>query len=216
MLNTTFSTRARRAALLALSAGAIGVFAAVGSTQSPRFYPDDPIARAPESQDASKAAPHDASQIFELTYNLFVNSGYKPSGLRAKNLNTIDEVPDSSWFTNRVGSRAFTNEELVRGANVGEPPDPSKWVLDPRENGRRAPRLHGHGRQGPYLVPRVRSAGQSGGRDRSRRYCDQDLLRPRLQPGGIVPDHFRSEEHDDRSEGHGTAPEWQENAVHAR
>ena len=129
MLNTTFSTRARRAALLALSAGAIGVFGAVGSTQSPRFYPDDPIARTPESQDASKAAPHDASQTFELAYNLFVNSGYKPSGLRAKNLNTIDEVPDSSWFTNRVGSRAFTNDELVRGANVGEPPDPSKWVL---------------------------------------------------------------------------------------
>ncbi len=129
MLNTTFSTRARRAALLALSAGAIGVFAAVASTQSPRFYPDDPIARVPESQDASKAAPYDASQIFELTYNLFVNAGYKPSGLRAKNLNTIDEVPDSSWFTNRVGTRAFTNDELVRGANVGEPPDPSKWVL---------------------------------------------------------------------------------------
>ena len=62
-------------------------------------------------------------------YNLFVTSGYKPSGLRAKNINTIDEVPDSSWFTNRIGTRPITNEELVRGANVGEPPDPSKWVL---------------------------------------------------------------------------------------
>ena len=67
--------------------------------------------------------------MYELLYNLFVTAGYKPSGLRAKNINTIDEVPDSSWFTNRIGTRPITNEELVRGANVGAPPDPSKWVL---------------------------------------------------------------------------------------
>ena len=112
-----------------LSVGALGLFASAASTQSPRFYPDDPIAREPESQDASKAAPYDQSQMYELMYNLFVTSGHEPSGLRAKNINTIDEVPDSSWFTNRVGTRAITNEELVRGPNVGAPPDPSKWVL---------------------------------------------------------------------------------------
>ena len=129
MFTSSFSTRARRAAILALSVGAVGFFATGASTQGPRFYPDDPIAREPESQDASKAAAYDQSQMYELLYNLFVTSGYKPSGLRAKNINTIDEVPDSSWFSNRVGARPFTNEELVRGANVGEPPDPSKWVL---------------------------------------------------------------------------------------
>ena len=96
-------------ALLALSVGAIGLFATGASTQSPRFYPDDPIAREPESQDASKAAPYDQSQMYELVYNLFVTSGYKPSGLRAKNINTIDEVPDSSWFTNRIGTRPITD-----------------------------------------------------------------------------------------------------------
>jgi hypothetical protein len=129
MLTSTFSIRSRRAALLTLSVGAIGFFASGASTQGPRFYPDDPIAREPESQDASKAAPYDQSQMYELLYNLFVTSGYEPSGLRAKNINTIDEVPDSSWFTNRVGTRAISDEELIRGANVGEPPDPSKWVL---------------------------------------------------------------------------------------
>ncbi len=123
------SSRARRVGFLLLSTGAIGLFATGASTQSPHFYPDDPIARAPESQDASKAAPYDQSQMYELTYNLFVNSKHQASGLRAKNINTIDEVPDSSWFTNRVGTRPMTNEELVRGANVGQPPDPSAWVL---------------------------------------------------------------------------------------
>jgi hypothetical protein len=129
MLTSTFSTRARRAGFLVFSVAALGVFASSASTQGPRFYPDDPIAREPESQDASKAAPYDQSQMYELMYNLFVTSGYKPSGLRAQNINTIDEMPDSSWFTNRIGTRAITHDELIRGANVGEPPDPSKWVL---------------------------------------------------------------------------------------
>ncbi len=129
MSTSTFSTRRHRAGLLVLSVVALGVLSGSASTQSPRFYPDDPIAREPESQDASKAAPYDQSQMYELVYNLFVTAGYKPSGLRAKNINTVDEVPDSSWFTNRIGTRAITTDELVRGANVGDPPDPSKWVL---------------------------------------------------------------------------------------
>src|SRR6476661_5051007 len=129
MLTPQFSTRARRAGVLILSLAASGLFASIVGTQGLRFYPDDPIAREPESQDASKAAPYDFGQIFELSYNLFVTSGYKPSGLRAKNINTIDEVPDSCWFTNRIGTRAVTTDEITKGANVIGPPDPSKWVL---------------------------------------------------------------------------------------
>jgi hypothetical protein len=112
-----------------IGVAAIGLCAAIASTQGPRYYPDDPIARDPESQDASKAAPYEQSQMYELMYNLFVTSKYQASGLRAKNINTIDEVPDSSWFTNRIGTRAISNEELTRGPNVGAPPDPSSWVL---------------------------------------------------------------------------------------
>jgi hypothetical protein len=123
------SKQARRLAVLVAWAGAIGLFAAGASMQGPRFYPDDPIAREPESQDASKTSPYEESQMYELFFNLFVNSGLKPSGLRAQNINTIDEVPDSSWFTNRVGSRAMPIEELLRAGNIGAPPDPSKWVL---------------------------------------------------------------------------------------
>jgi hypothetical protein len=128
MFTTSFSNCARRTAFLGLSV-AVSLFVAGASMQSPRFYSDDPISREPESQDASKAAPFEQSEMYELLYNLFVTSGYKPSGLRAKNINTIGEVPDSSWFTNRVGSRPVTIDELVKGANVGAPPDPSQWVL---------------------------------------------------------------------------------------
>src|ERR1044072_5567270 len=89
--------------VLLLVATILFTVVATVSVQSPRFYADDPISRVPESQNAQIAVPFNPSQLYELVYNLFVNPSYKPSGLRAQNINTIDEVPDSSWFTNRIG-----------------------------------------------------------------------------------------------------------------
>ena len=63
-----------------LLVAALGMFASAVSTKGPHFYPDDPIAREPESQDASKAQPYKIGVIYEMTNNLFVTSGYKPSG----------------------------------------------------------------------------------------------------------------------------------------
>src|SRR5688572_29208995 len=34
----------------------------------------------------------------------------------AANVNSVDEVPNSSWFTNRIGSHAMTPVEVARGA----------------------------------------------------------------------------------------------------
>ena len=72
------------------------------SATSPHFYRDDPISREPESQDASGAAVSNMGDLYEMVNNLLAKPGYKPSGRRAQNLNTVDEVPDSGWFTNRV------------------------------------------------------------------------------------------------------------------
>ncbi len=108
------------AAILALAAGPGGV--------APRFYPDDPIARDPESQDASSAEPWDVGLLYDLTFNLFVTPRRTPSGTRAGNVNTVDEVPDSSWFTNRI-DRNLTPEALVNGSIQGPPPDPSRWTI---------------------------------------------------------------------------------------
>ena len=41
----------------------------------------------------------------------------------AANVNALDEVPDSSWYTNRHYLHHMTIEELVRGPNRGAPPD---------------------------------------------------------------------------------------------
>src|SRR5215207_10152806 len=129
MLISNVWPRPGRAVFAALSVVVIVSFARGASMQGPRFYPDDPIAREPESQDASKAAPYEQALIYELSYNLFATSRYEPSGRRALNINTIDEVPDSSWFTIRLGSKPITPEEIARGPVLGAPPDASKWVL---------------------------------------------------------------------------------------
>jgi hypothetical protein len=121
--------RRRTAVRVVVLAAALGLGASAVSTKGPRFYPDDPMAREPETQDASKAQPYSIEQMYEMLINLFVTPGYKPTGSRAQNLNTVDEVPDSSWFTNRIGARTIARDELVRGPNLGAPPDPSKWVL---------------------------------------------------------------------------------------
>src|SRR5215212_4419732 len=108
---------ARRAGGVILLVAALAMCGRVASTTAPHFYPDDPIAREPESQDASKVQPYFIGSLYEMATNLFVTAGYKPSGLRARNINTIDEVPDSSWFTNRIGSTPIAIEDLVRGPN---------------------------------------------------------------------------------------------------
>ena len=42
------------------------------------------------------------SDQYDLVENSFLGAGDKTER-HAVNVNTVDEVPDSSWFTNRVG-----------------------------------------------------------------------------------------------------------------
>src|SRR5262249_13704876 len=117
----------RRLALLVLAAGLAA--AAAVSTAGRRFYDDDPITRMPERRNAANARPLDIDLFFEYSYNLFVNASRKPSNTRAGNLNTIDEIPDASWFTNRIGMVPLTAEQIARGVNSDTLPSPEKWTL---------------------------------------------------------------------------------------
>ena len=91
---------------LRLAAGLVALLtgAAVLTGNGQKFYPDDPIWRDPETQDASTAAPVDISQQYDFVENTFLDPGDQ-TPTRALNVNTVDEVPDSSWFTNRIAAR---------------------------------------------------------------------------------------------------------------
>ena len=57
---------------------------------------------------------HEDTNGYDFVVNTFGKPGERRD-VRAMNVNTLDEVPDSSWFTNRIGRRAMPIDELVRG-----------------------------------------------------------------------------------------------------
>jgi hypothetical protein len=98
-------------------------------TTSIRFYRDDPIAAEPNSQDASGVQPWEIDLAYDLVLNLFGRPGDPTTGLRAQNVNTIDEVPDGSWFRNRLGREPVSVDDISRGPNVSNGPADGTWTV---------------------------------------------------------------------------------------
>jgi hypothetical protein len=126
------NTHRRRHSVMAFRAAICGVLVATMSsvavsTARPRFFPDDPITREPDPADASKVQPFPIHLTWDLVSSLFVKEGTQ-SPTRARNINTIDEVPDSSWFTNRVGSRPLTEVDIARGPDTTYGPV-GRWTV---------------------------------------------------------------------------------------
>ena len=120
-----------RVVACAVLATALTASAPSGATR--RFLIDDPIAREPDSQDASGAAEWDIDLFIDLSINLFGRPGDSTPDVRARNVNTIDEVPDSSWFTNRILARPITAAEIARGPLEGGGPASGRWnVVAPK------------------------------------------------------------------------------------
>jgi hypothetical protein len=96
---------------------------------SARFYSDDPLTREPETQDASGVQEWDIDLYWDLLENSFGKPGDPTPNVRARNVNTIDEVPDSNWFTNRIGAKRLSVEEVAKGPIDGGGPAPGKWLV---------------------------------------------------------------------------------------
>jgi hypothetical protein len=110
-------------------AGATALVTVTASGQRPRFYSDDPIARVADTQDASGARPKSVNLIYDEASNLFGNPGDPDMNRRAMGINTIDEVPDSSWFTNRAGRVDLTAADVSRGPDVTSGPAAGSWTV---------------------------------------------------------------------------------------
>lgn len=49
---------------------------------------------------------------------------------RARGVNALDEVPDSTWFTNRIGVREVSPDEIrTRPGSIGSPEDHKPWTI---------------------------------------------------------------------------------------
>ncbi len=97
--------------------------------QTRRFYADDPIWREPVTQDVKNATRYEPDLAYQTLENLFWRPGDKVLGQRAKNINTVDEVPDGPYFVNRAGRIPLTPALVARGANTSDGPAPGKWTI---------------------------------------------------------------------------------------
>jgi len=93
-----------------------------------KFYPDDPLAKEPPPANADKVVPRRISDAYDLFSNILLQRGEqkgKVGVVPARAVNTLGEVPDSAWYTNRHYRHPMTIEELVRGPGDQNPPDTS-------------------------------------------------------------------------------------------
>jgi hypothetical protein len=95
-----------------------------------RFYADDPVWRDDDMRHIKPVPMVDLSKSYEFVHETFGES--VQSRGTALNVNTLGEVPDSSWFTNRIGVRDMSMDEIVRGPNQVDGPAPGTWHVTGR------------------------------------------------------------------------------------
>src|SRR5262245_42319708 len=97
---------------------------------SARFYPDDPLWRDNDMRTIPASSPYYRSKSYEFVANTFGETArsFGP----ALNVNTLGEVPDSSWFTNRIGQQDMSIEEVLRGPDQVDGPAPGTWLVTGR------------------------------------------------------------------------------------
>jgi hypothetical protein len=95
--------------------------------ESRRFYPDDPLWRDDDMRNIAPVAKDDLSKSYDFVHNTFTKR--IPMRAPAVNVNTLGEVPDSSWFTNRIGVRDMTIDEVLRGPDTIDGPAAGTWEV---------------------------------------------------------------------------------------
>ena len=87
------------------------------------FYPDDPIWDDPDRMDMPAPQPRRGTDSFD-PFGFLARTFGEPGSHDgpAVNVNTLGEVPNSSWYTNRHYHDAMSLEALARGPNTGVPP----------------------------------------------------------------------------------------------
>jgi hypothetical protein len=85
-----------------------------------------------------------ASDMYAILYNTTLRH-LSPELAASKkvaslNVNSWDEVPDSSWFTNRIGIKALSFDQIVKGPE-GKRPEPAPWRVYRRNDSGYTPKI---------------------------------------------------------------------------
>jgi len=96
-----------------------------------KFYDDDPVQKEPPPLNAEKVQGRVLSDYYDFFLNTFGKPGARhPQGkpIPAQAVNTLGEVPDSAWYTNRHAKVRLSIPELVGGPSDENAPAASGLV----------------------------------------------------------------------------------------
>ncbi|MCI0723867.1 MAG: hypothetical protein L0338_33660 [Acidobacteria bacterium] len=113
---------------------AVALLLSPSSAHAQKFRPDDPILEDHDRQNIPAPSRYTIADYYDFLENTFFSPGEK-TRKRAVNINTLGEVPDSSWFTNRHGKKPLSLEELVRGPDHGGPSSNGNWQVIQNKQG---------------------------------------------------------------------------------
>ncbi len=108
---------------------AIAGLASPSAGTEPKFYDDDPLWTEPVTQNVKSATDYEPDIAYTYMVNFFGHPGEPLLGQPAKNVNTVDEVPDGPFFVNRAGRIPLTPELVARAANTDDGPAAGPWAI---------------------------------------------------------------------------------------
>lgn len=121
--------------------GALLMFAVLAGCGAPgpagglRFHNQPPVWQVNDRADVAKP-PADRPFVRALyhadqpLFRRIIGWMDVPAPRRAMNVNALDEVPDSTWFINRIGVRDLAPDEVARGPNsLGGPDTSAPWKV---------------------------------------------------------------------------------------
>jgi hypothetical protein len=110
----------------------VGVTVGGAVCSAQQFLPDDPLTRTPEVAAVRKTDMQDINALYDFGHDSF---HYKsPAATDSRGVNTLGEVPDSSWFTNRDIS-SLSIEALKKGGRAHGGPQPPYTVVAAKTEG---------------------------------------------------------------------------------
>src|SRR3954465_7153687 len=124
----TAMTSTRTLAAVMTSVAIAATLSTLGSAAAPKFFDDDPIWVEHDTENASSVTPLEIDLVTDLAYNM-VSGSTRNVPVRAQNVNSVGEVPDSTWFTHRAGRMPLTEADITRGPNRTDGPAPGTWTV---------------------------------------------------------------------------------------
>jgi len=98
-----------------------------------RFFPDDPIQAMPPPLSVGEFAHRSGDAAFDFLLQSTATQHLPPTPAEA--VNTLGEVPDSEWFTNRHGHRRMSHAELQQTDHTDAVPARPFTVINGKTDG---------------------------------------------------------------------------------